>query len=283
MNPFVERLHSERPLVGVELRPPRADQDDAASMESWIEMNGSVRRLAGLDTAVFLTDSAVGSREEENLQHLVANLERDVPRDRICPFLTAKHTLEYCLWYGIRALDAGYPALTVLGGDTSVGQPRCLAHAYLLRQRVRERCPALALGGWANPHRDPARQVDYLLDAAFTAEFYLTQVVSHYDLAPVERFCEEARRRGVPHPGVFGVFYYRSASPKTLERLSRFLPVPARELTRDLTERGLSPDEVSARSIAALRGIGVTRVYLSNLPTGEAAERLEAIRAMAGL
>ena len=28
-------------------------------------------------------------------------------------------------------------------------------------------------------------------------------------------------------PGIFGVFYYRSANPKTLEMLKQFLPVPA--------------------------------------------------------
>ena len=43
--------------------------------------------------------------------------------------------------------------------------------------------PDLLLGGWANPHAEPARQVDYLLDARVTAEFYLTQVVSHHERA----------------------------------------------------------------------------------------------------
>jgi hypothetical protein len=42
----------------------------------------------------------------------------------------------------------------------------------------------LILGGWANPHAAAAQQVDFLLDERFCAEFYLTQVVSHVDLAP---------------------------------------------------------------------------------------------------
>ncbi len=277
---LLDRLRSATPLVGVELRPPRLGQEDAESMSSWIEMYGSVRRLAQRDTVLFLTDSAVGSREEENLQHLVANLEDDVPRERICPFLTTKHTLEYCLWYGIRATDAGYPALVVLGGDEHVGPPRCVQHGWMLRRKLRDRCPRLTLGGWANPFRDASRQVDYLVDRSYTGEFYLTQVGSHYDLAPVDLFLEEARRRDVTMPGLFGVFYYRSASPKTLERLSKFIPVPAKQLTRDFQDRGLTADEICARTIAALRGIGATRVYVSNLPTDEAAERLDAIMAM---
>ena len=34
-------------------------------------------------------------------------------------------------------------------------------------------------------------------------------------------------------PGVFGVFFYRSANPRTLEALKGFLPVPAEGLTRE--------------------------------------------------
>ena len=74
----------------------------------------------------------------------------------------------------------------------------------------------------------PTQQVDFLLDPRFCAEFYLTQVVSHLNLEPVKRFLDEADRRQVPLPGMFSVFYYRSANPKTLATLSRFMPVPDR-------------------------------------------------------
>jgi hypothetical protein len=47
----------------------------------------------------------------------VINLGRDVPRERIVPFLTAKHSLEYCVSYAERADQQGFPALVVLGGD----------------------------------------------------------------------------------------------------------------------------------------------------------------------
>jgi hypothetical protein len=72
-----------------------------------------------------------------------------------------------------------------------------------------------------------------------TADFFLTQIVSHFDLAPVERFHTEAVERGLGLPGAYGVFYYRSANPKTLATLARFMRVPAVGITRDF-ERGLS-------------------------------------------
>ena len=43
--------------------------------------------------------------------------------DRLVPFLTSKHSLDYCLMYADRASAHGFGALTVLGGDRTVGQP----------------------------------------------------------------------------------------------------------------------------------------------------------------
>ena len=61
---------------------------------------------------------------------------------------------------------------------------------------------ANAFRGWCSAAgrtrtRPPSAQVDYLRDPRFTAEFYLTQIVSHHNLAPVERFLDAAdgRRR----------------------------------------------------------------------------------------
>jgi hypothetical protein len=163
-----------------------------------------------------------------------------------------------------RAASHGFEALTVLGGDHTAGPPRCVPHARELRSLIRQRVPSLDLGGWANPHRPAAEQVDYLLDERFEAEFYLTQVVSHHSIRAVEQFLQEARRRGVPHPGVFGVFLYRSANPNTLARLADFFPVPAAELTREF-EAGLTPEEICAKTVRALREVGADKVYLSNL------------------
>jgi hypothetical protein len=275
---FLARLHSPEKLVAVELRPPRSDLDPGASMDSWFATNAALRRVATPDRIVFLTDNAAGSPEEENLHHVITNLEENVPRGLLAPFLTTKHDLEYCLWFAARAVEARFPALVVLGGDRHVGPPRCVAHGNELRVRIRERHPDLALGGWANPHADPHRQVDFLLAEDHAADFFLTQVVSHHDLRPLERFLSVARERGVELPGVVGVFFWRSANPTTLRFLERFFPVPAAGLARDF-ERGLSPEEICATTIRALRDLGVGRVYISNLNTERAPEHLAAIEA----
>ncbi|MGE0710880.1 MAG: hypothetical protein AB7N76_16200 [Planctomycetota bacterium] len=278
---LLARLREPRPLITIELRPPRADLSHQRSIDSWVDMHHAVRRLVKADTFVFLTDNAVGQNEEENLHHLRTNLAQAVDPARLVPFLTCKHPLDYCLMYADRALSHGHEALTVLGGDNHVGPPRCLAHAYELRERVRQRAPGLALGGWANPHQDPLRQLAYLEAPDFTAEFFLTQVVSHHQLREVEAFVEELRRRELPFPGLFGVFYYRSAHARTLKRLAQFLPVPAAGVTRDF-ESGLGPEEVCARTVRALREVGVDKVYLSNLDFGAAPRTLRDIEDLVG-
>lgn len=274
--PFLRRLRRETPLVAAEFRPPRRGGPEGESLTEWIDLHHAMHRLERRGTPVFLTDDAVGEMEEENLLHLTANLAGDMDPSLMAPFLTCKHSLEYCLGYADRAWSAGVEALVVLGGDTNTGPDRCVEHAYQLRRRIRDRTPGLALGGWANPHRDPDTQAGYLADDAFTAEFYLTQVVSHHHLDRVEAFREAVDRRGIELPGVFGVFYYRSANPDTLRKLSRFFPVPAEEVTRAF-ERGESPEEICARTIRRLRSVGVRRFYVSNLGAGRAAERLERV------
>ena len=250
-------------------------------MDAWIDTYHAVRRLTREGTFVFLTDSAVGSQEEDNLRHLVTNLGNDVPRERIVPFLTSKHPLEYCLSYTERAHQSGFPALVVLGGDKAGGTPRALAHAWQLREYLRQHDHTIALGGWANPNGDPERQVDYLTAPDLHAEFYLTQIVSHHTLAPVGRFIEAAGRRALDLPGVFGVFYYRSANARTLRVLKDFLPVPAEGLTREFGE-GASAEEVCARTIRALLDVGAKHFYISNLPPARAQSVLASILDLVG-
>ena len=264
-------------MIAAELRPPRAELDSMEGMDAWIDMYHAIRSLARQDIAVFLTDSAVGTEEEHNLRHLVTNLGRDVPRDHVVPFLTTKHSLDFCLGYAEQAWQHGFPSLVVLGGDKSVGRPRCVNHAWELRREIRAREPRLNLGGWANPYADASRQVDYLTDESFAAEFYLTQIVSHLDVAPVERFVNEARRRGLDSlPGMFGVFYYRSANPKTLSVLSQFLPVPVEALAAEFAA-GATAVDVCARTLRAMMDIGVRHFYISNLPLMSASSTLNAI------
>lgn len=264
LSAVLQRLREDRPLAAVELRPPRTGLSSAESMEVWIDMYHSIQRLTRRDTLIFLTDNAVGRSEEENLGHLTANLAGDLDPRHIVPFLTSKHSIEYCLMHASRAASNGFEALTVLGGDHTAGPPRCVPHARELRTLIRQRVPSLDLGGWANPHRSPEEQVSFLLDERFEADFYLTQIVSHHSIRAVERFLGEARRRGVPFPGVFGVFLYRSANPVTLAKLGEFFPVPAPELIREF-EAGLSPEEICAKSVRMLREVGADKVYLSNL------------------
>jgi 5,10-methylenetetrahydrofolate reductase len=276
---LLDALKSGQPVVAAELRPPRAELEAAAGMDAWIDTYHAVRSLTRRGTFVFLTDSAVGAAEEDNLRHLVVNLGADAPRERVVPFLTAKHPLEYCLAYAERAGQHGFPALVVLGGDRHLGYPRSVAHAWQLREAIRANGSDLILGGWANPYGDPASQVDYLLDTRFTGEFFLTQIVTHHDRAPVERFVREASRRALSLPGVFGVFYYRSANPRTLSMLGDFIPVPAASLVREF-EAGASADEVCARTIRAMTALGARHFYISNLPVDRAAEALTAILAL---
>jgi 5,10-methylenetetrahydrofolate reductase len=275
---LVDTLQSDRLMVAAELRPPRAELGSGAGMDAWIDTYHAVRALTRRGTFVLLTDSAAGVPEEDNLRHLIANVGEDAPLGRVVPLLTSKHPVDYCLSYADRARQHGFESLVVVGGDPSVGAPRSVAHAWQLRRMVRERVPGLSLGGWANPYRDAARQVDYLLDGSFTGEFYLTQVVSHHDVRPVERFLNEAARRGVALPGVFGVFYYRSARPRTLALLGEFIPVPAADLAREFGA-GAPPEEVCARTIRAMTALGARRFYISNLPLGRARETLDAVLA----
>ncbi len=281
MQPLLDNLRSGRPVIAAELRPPRAELRAAASMDAWIDTYHAVRGLTRAGTFVFLTDSAVGSKEEDNLRHLVINLGSDVPRSGVVPFLTCKHPLDYCLAYADRARDSGFDALVVLGGDKSVGEPRCLEHAWELRREIRGRVPALTLGGWANPHANAAAQVGHLLAERATAEFYLTQIVSHHSLRQVEAFLAEAERRRLALPGMFGVFYYRSANPRTLSALGGFLPVPAAELSAEFAG-GATAEEICARSIRALTAAGARHFYISNLPIHRAAQTLQRILDLAG-
>ena len=274
---FLQSLQSESTVITAELRPPRAELGSIDGMDAWIDTYHAVRTLTRQDVPVFLTDSAVGTQEENNLRHLVTNLGRDIPRDRIVPFLTAKHSLEFCLSYAQQARQHGFPALVVLGGDRAIGRPRCVEHAWQLRQAIARREPQLTLGGWANPYADPIQQVGYLIDDCFTAEFYLTQVVSHLNVAPVARFVDEARTRGLDHlPGLFGVFFYRSASPRTLNLLSQFLPVPTDRLAAEFSE-GATPVDICARTIRAMLDVGARHFYISNLPLRRAPSTLNAI------
>ena len=112
-----------------------------ASVDAWIDMYHSIRRLARQDTLIFLTDNAIGQAEEENLAHLTANLAGELAPARIVPFLTAKHSLDYIQLYAARAASHGFEALTVVGGDR-VRRPAPLLSARLPAPAVDPRAGA---------------------------------------------------------------------------------------------------------------------------------------------
>jgi 5,10-methylenetetrahydrofolate reductase len=283
LSSYLSRLSRERSsVVAVELRPPRAELEASEGMDAWIDTYHAIRSLNRHDVRVFVTDSAVGAQEENNLRHLVANLGQTVPRHDIIPFLTTKHSIEFCLAYADQTVESGFPSLVVLGGDKHVGRARCLEHAWQLRQVIRRRHPDLELGGWANPAADPVGQVEFLLGADASADFFLTQIVSHHQIDRVDAFLEAAANQGLTLPGVFGVFYYRSANTGTLETLSRFLPVPVGELRSEFAA-GATPVDVCARTIRALVSRGARHFYVSNLPIRRAAVTLNEILDKAGV
>src|SRR6476660_7548255 len=229
-------VNPKKLLLNVEMCPPRVDLPLERSVDAWIDSNRLMRRITSLGRFVFMTDGAIGRREEPNLRHVTINLGSEADRSRVVPILTTKHTLEYCLEFAQRSYTLGFTSLVVLGGDKNDGVPRCVEHAYELRRRIRESVPGITLGGWANPHGG-TRQVELMLAADYSADFYLGQIVSHYQTDAIDRFINETERLGVKIPGIFGVFYYRTANPKTFAMLSKFIPVPIDELIRDFGAR----------------------------------------------
>lgn len=279
MSLLLDALRAPGPLISVELRPPPSDLGASDGMSAWIDLHHTLGSLTRGGLFVFLTDNAVGAAEEENLAHVGANVGDSVDLRRIVPILTCKHTLDYCETFAVRARSDGFESLTVLGGDVSVPPPRCVPHGRDLREILADKVPDLALGGWVNPHRDPAEQVGFLTADDAYASFALSQVVSHHSLDEVSAFLDAWRQSGTEIPVVFGVFFYRSANPRTLETLSNFFPVPIEQITAEF-EAGDSAEEICARSIRALREAGAEKIYVSNLGEGRARRRLAKIRSL---
>ena len=234
-------------------------------MDAWIDTYHAVRGLTRNGTFVFLTDSAVGLKEEDNLRHLVTNLGTDVPAiaRRAVPHVQAPS--DYCLAYADRARQHGFESLVVLGGDKHVGPPRCVEHAWQLREIIREReagAGARRLGQPARPCRDAGaasarrpRHRGVLPDADRVAS----------QPRAVERFLAEAERRGLALPGMFGVFYYRSREPDDAADAAAVPACAGRGAQRGVRGRR-DARCVCARSIRELTAAGVRHFYVSNLP-----------------
>jgi hypothetical protein len=97
----------------------------------------------------------------------------------------------------------------------------------------------------------------------------------------VSRFIRTAERRGLTMPRLFGVFYYRSANPRTLDALKGFLPVPVEGLTREFSA-GATAEDVCAKTIRTLMDAGARHFYISNLPVARAQQVLGNVLERAG-
>src|SRR5437667_10036225 len=118
---------SKRLLLNIEMCPPRMDLPLEQSVDAWIDSNRLMRKLTSLGRFVFMTDGAIGRREEPNLRHVTINLGPESDRSQIIPILTTKHSLEYCLEFAQRSYMLGFTSLVVLGGDKSSDPTPCLA------------------------------------------------------------------------------------------------------------------------------------------------------------
>src|SRR5207247_3543383 len=81
----------------VEMCPPRVDLPLEQSVEAWIDSNRLMRKITSRGQLVFLTDGAIGRREEPNLRHVMINLSGETDSGRLSPSLTKKHSSDYCL------------------------------------------------------------------------------------------------------------------------------------------------------------------------------------------
>ncbi len=93
------------------------------SVDAWIDSNHLMRKVTAQRRFVFMTDGAIGRREEPNLRHVTINLGSEADRSRIIPILTTKHSLEYCLEFAERSYSLGFRSLVVLGGDKTDNFP----------------------------------------------------------------------------------------------------------------------------------------------------------------
>ena len=111
-------------------------------MDAWIDTYHAVRRLTREGT--YRVPHRQRRRRGRGRQSSAPRHQSraDVPRERIVPFLTSKHTLEYCLSYAERAHQNGFPALVVLGGDktrrhAAVGRARLAAARSCCERTIR--------------------------------------------------------------------------------------------------------------------------------------------------
>ncbi len=136
---LVDALTSGDVVIAAELRPPRAELGSQAGMDAWIDTYHAVRGLARRGLRVFLTDSAVGAAEEDNLRHLVTNLGTDVPRECIVGVLervASAGKVIVCTPREITSTRVGAPPLSALPSKRII-LPVVASTQYTLRSPYR--------------------------------------------------------------------------------------------------------------------------------------------------
>ncbi len=282
-NALVNALGNGSLALSVELRPPRAELDAAAGMDAWIDTYHAVRGLVA-ERDVRVSDRQRRRRarrtqpsapRHQSRYGRAARSRRAVPHDealaRVLPRVR-------------RAGLARRLPLARRPGRRSHGRPAPMRRARVAAARSDPRARAGSDAGRLGESACGCGQTSGLPWRPSLQR----RVLPHAGhLAPrprrqVDRFLDEAHRQRLAMPGIFGVFYYRSANPKTLAMLKQFLPVPVDGLRVEFGE-GASAEEVCARTIRGLRAQGVRHFYVSNLPIGRARQTLEKIVGLAGL
>ena len=186
-------------------------------------------------------------------------------RVTIVPFLTSKHSIEYCLMHASRAASHGFEALTVLGGDHTAGPPRCVPHARELRALIRQRVPRPRPRRLGQPSSAGNEQVDYLLDddskpSSISPRSCLTTASvrwSGFSRRPAGGVCRIQ--------GSSGCFFTGAPLPATLAQAGRLLPGAGRRTDPRIRSRHDARGDLRQLGPRCLSEVGADKVYLSNL------------------
>jgi len=246
---------------------------------AWIDTYHAVKRLTHEGTYVFLTDSAVGTPEEDNIgTWWPTSAGRAAQRVGAVPDVEAPARLLPVVRRP-RVASKQIPALVVLGGDRTIGPPRCVEHAWQLRSAIRSRQPEAAAGRLGrNPHADAGPPGGAAGRARVHRRVsFLTQIVSHHHAAGVERFVKELERREVRRARACSECSSTGAPSRRQWRCSRSSCRSRVEaLTREFAG-GATLSMSGARTVRTLLDAGARHFYISNLPLERTSETLAQI------
>ena len=206
-------LRSGASVFAAELRPPRAELAHAEGMDAWIDTYHAVRRLTRQGTFVFLTDSAVGARggrqpaapghESRAATCRASGSCRSSPRS--IRSSTACRTPSARTRAAFRRSWCSAATSRSARRDRSSTRGSCARCCASATARSRSAAGRIRMA-------IPSGRSTFSPTPDFHAEFYLTQIVSHHTSRRSRGSCETADGAASTLPGLFGVFYYRSAN-----------------------------------------------------------------------